>query len=832
MGGGPPHGHDNCAETESVMRLVPVTWGSPRACSEIVRPDWENMKYNLAARAARWSAAHWKTATFGWIALVAVTAIVGMSVGTNKLTEAEQGTGETATAQQLLSDAGFERPAGETVLVQSKTLEASDPRFQATVQSVTKELRAQPQVTNVRSPYQAGESGTIAKDGHAALVEFDMVGEADKAKDHVQPVLDAVAAVQSENPGFTIAQFGPASAAHALSTTVGEDFQHAEQLSLPIIFVILLVAFGAFVAAGLPLLLGFSAVLGAIGISALISHLVPATDTTASVILLMGMAVGVDYALFYLKREREERAGGHQGRSALQRAAATSGQAVLISGATVMIAMAGMILAGSNVFTSIGVGAMVVVFVAMVGSLTVLPALLAKLDNRVDRGLVAVLAATLARLVRFIGRQPRLLERLKTRRTLLQRLKGDRLQSRLWGLALRPAMRFPAATAVASAALLLVLASPVLDMHTRFSSFADLPKDMQIVQSYDATRQAFPGAPSPAQVVVKAPDIGAPQVQAGITALKREALASGVMHEPIEVAVNPDKTVARVAIPLAGDGTNATSTNALKVLRGQVIPATIGAVSGTQVAVTGDAAATYDFNETMNAHAPLVFAFVLGLAFLLLLLTFRSIVVPLTAIVLNLLSVGAAYGVLVWIFQEGHLEGLLGFHSNGAVVAWLPLFLFAVLFGLSMDYHVFILSRIKELVDRGIPSGMAVERGIRSTASTVTSAAVVMIAVFAIFASLSTLDMKQLGVGLAVAVLIDATIIRGVLLPATMKLLGRWNWYLPEWLQWLPRLNVEPELPAPPPAAVSERKIPAADRHPRRPGHAPTLEPSAGRAPD
>jgi RND superfamily putative drug exporter len=252
--------------------------------------------------------------------------------------------------------------------------------------------------------------------------------------------------------------------------------------------------------------------------------------------------------------------------------------------------------------------------------------------------------------------------------------------------------------------------------------------------------------------------------------------------------------VARVAVPLAGDGSNSASTNALEKLRGQVIPATVGAVSGTQVAVTGDTAATVDFNQTVKSHAPLVFAFVLGLAFLLLLLTFRSIVIPLKAILLNLLSVGAAYGVLVWIFQQGHLEGLLGFHSNGAIVTWLPLFLFAVLFGLSMDYHVFILTRIKELVGRGMSTEQAVERGIRRTASTVTSAAVVMIAVFAIFASLSTLDMKQLGVGLAVAVLIDATIIRGLLLPATMKLLGRWNWYLPSWLEWLPRVSVEPEL--------------------------------------
>jgi RND superfamily putative drug exporter len=461
------------------------------------------------------------------------------------------------------------------------------------------------------------------------------------------------------------------------------------------------------------------------------------------------------------------------------------------------------------------------VFLAMIGSVTVLPALLGKLGKRVDRGLLAVAAAGLARLTRLLGREPARLARLKERRTLLERLKGERQESRLWGFVLRPAMRLPALTAIVSAGLLVVLALPGLGMHTRFSSFADLPKDMKVVQSYEAIRQAFPGTPAPAQVVVKADDVTSPQVQAGITQLKRQALASGVMHEPIETTVSADKTVARVAVPLAGDGSNSVSTNALKELRGQVIPTTLGAVSGTQVAVTGDTAATADFNQTVKSHAPLVFGFVLGLAFLLLLLTFRSIVIPLKAILLNLLSVGAAYGVLVWIFQEGHLDGLLGFHSNGAIVTWLPLFLFAVLFGLSMDYHVFILTRIKELVGRGMPTDQAVERGIRRTASTVTSAAVVMIAVFGIFASLSTLDMKQLGVGLAVAVLIDATIIRGLLLPATMKLLGRWNWYLPSWLEWLPRVSVEPELVAWPQSEPAPRSSGAA-----RPEHRPLHEPA------
>jgi uncharacterized membrane protein YdfJ with MMPL/SSD domain len=342
---------------------------------------------------------------------------------------------------------------------------------------------------------------------------------------------------------------------------------------------------------------------------------------------------------------------------------------------------------------------------------------------------------------------------------------------------------------------LIILALPVFSMHTKLLGFTDLPKDIQIVRTYDRIQAAFPGSAMPAHLVVKAPNVTAPRFQAAYRAFVRRALASGEVTRPITVSVNPQHTVARVDFPLAGNGTDAAAVRALKTLRERVIPPVLKTLpKSTEVAVTGMTAATYDFNQTMKRRAPLVFAFVLGLAFLLLLLTFRSIVIPLKAILLNLLSVGAAFGLLVWIFQDGHLEGLLNFHSNGAVVTWLPLFLFTVLFGLSMDYHVFILSRVKELVDHGVPTVEAVERAIRSTASTVTSAAAVMVAVFAIFASLRSLDIKQLGVGLAVAVLLDATLIRGVLLPAAMKLLGPWNWYLPRWLGWVPRLNVEAEL--------------------------------------
>jgi RND superfamily putative drug exporter len=746
------------------------------------------MKLNITARAAQWSAAHWKTATLAWLALVVAAVAVGTMTGAVNLTNSENGTGESARAQAILLSSGFQHPAGESVLVQSKTHRvATDPVFATTLATVVSRLKAQPQVTNVRRTQ-------TSKDGHSVLVEFDLRGDAETADARVQPVLDTVAALQLASPGYTIAQFGGASVNHQVSEAIGKDVANAEKLSLPITFLILLIVFGAFVAAGLPVLLAMSAVLAAIGFDSLVSHLVHTTDAAASVIVLIGMAVGVDYSLFYVKREREERRRGH-GDDALIRAAGTSGMAVLVSGGTVMIAMAGMLISGSKIFTALGIAAMLVVAIAVTGSLTVLPALLGKLGDRIDRGVLSVLAATAHRLLRMVGIKSNALARLRDRRTLLQRAKGDSETSRLWDRVLRPVLRYPWLAAGFATWLLVVMALPALSIHTKMPGLNDLPKSIPVVSAYAKIDKTFPGSQVPATVVVQARDVSAAPVKQAIAQLRKEAVATGLLSEPATVAVNANHTVARIDIPLRGNGYDASSNRAIAALRNSVLPDTIGRIPGVQHAVTGETAGNADFNATIKQRFPYVFAFVLGLAFLLLLATFRSIVVPLTAIALNLLSVAASYGVLVWIFQQGHLEGLLGFQSNGGIVTWLPLFLFAVLFALSMDYHVFIVSRIKELVDRGHSTEDAVTEGIRTTASTVTSAAAVMVAVFAVFASLSSLDMKQMGVGLAVAVLLDATIIRGVLLPSTMKLLGRWNWYLPRTLGWLPHWSLEPTRP-------------------------------------
>jgi uncharacterized membrane protein YdfJ with MMPL/SSD domain len=736
---------------------------------------------NLAARAGRWSADNWKKAFFGWLVFAVVALVIGMATGHKQIADSDSASGEAAKAQRILEQAGFKAPATESVLVQSKDATISDPKLRAAVSSVVQTVSRQSEVTNIQNPLAMKDGGgLISTDRHSALVQFDVKGDMDKAKSKIQPVMDAVAGVQKANPGVRVEEFGMASAMHVLDQTVGKDFKKAEKLTLPITLLILLVAFGALVAAGLPVLLAFSAVLASIGLYSLFTNLVPGDfTTTQSVILLIGMAVGVDYSLFYLRREREERHAGRTPREALLRTAATSGQAVLVSGATVLVAMAGMFLAGNKIFTSIAIGTMLVVLASVVGSVTVLAALLAKLGDRVDKGRIPL-----------IGRR-----------------KHDAGTSRVWGSVLDLVLRRPVVSVVVSAAALVAATVPVLGMHTKLPSFTDLPHSLSIVSTYERIQQAFPGSQTPAVMVVKGDNVTTPQYQRAYAQFKQRARATGLLYPPFHVAVSPDKTVARVDFSIAGSGDDRRSIAALNALRDDVIPPVAKTLPDVQVAVTGETAGTKDFNDQMKSRMPYVFAFVLGLAFLLLLMTFRSIVIPIKSILLNLLSVGSAYGILVLVFQHHWAEGILGFNSNGAITSWLPLFLFVVLFGLSMDYHVFILSRVKELVDRGMKTEHAVSYGIRQTAGTVTSAAIVMVAVFAIFATLRTIDMKQMGVGLAVAVLIDATIIRAVLLPAAMKLLGDWNWYLPPWLEWLPSLSAEgapakeaPEAPALPAA--------------------------------
>ncbi len=548
--------------------------------------------------------------------------------------------------------------------------------------------------------------------------------------------------------------------------------------SLPITLLVLIFAFGALIAAGLPLLLGLTAVAATIGLVALPSHLIPMDQNVSVVVMLIGLAVGVDYSMFYLKREREERRAGKDDRAALEAAAATSGRAVLISGLTVIVAMAGLLFTGDPTFMSFGMATMIVVGVAVLGSLTVLPALLSKLGATVDKPRIP-----------FLGRR---------------RSHRPAAESRFWNAVLGTVLRHPGIAALSATAALVALALPALHMHTVTPGPETFPKSIPVMKVYDQMQRSFPGGSIPAVVMVKAPSIS-PAVRTQIANLRRQAVATGEFNEPTSVTVNSRNTIATVSLPIAGNGTDAASNHALQTLRRDVIPTTVGTLPGSDIGVAGTTAGSFDFNVQMKHAAPYVFAFVLGLAFILMLLTFRSIVIAAKSIVLNLLSVAAAYGVLVLVFQHGVGKGLLGFtDAGGGVVAYLPIFLFVILFGLSMDYHVFILSRIREGHNQGMSTDDAVAYGIKTTASVVTSAALVMVGVFSIFGTLSFLFLKEFGVGLAASVLIDATLVRAVLLPAAMKLLGERNWYLPQWLEWLPRLDEQK-----PPSAPEAEPTPA-----------------------
>ncbi|HEX5783002.1 MAG TPA: MMPL family transporter [Solirubrobacteraceae bacterium] len=711
---------------------------------------------NLAARIGKWSAHHRRKAILGWIAFVVVAVVVGGKVGQDDLDDSATGSGESKRGDMIVAAAGFPDRSGEQVLVQSA--KAGDPLLAAAAGDVASRLERIDGVTDVDAPLRSA-------DGRSVLVNFALEGTEEQTEKLVERPLAAVAAVREAHPGVRVEQFGEVSAMKAITAQDAKDGKRAELISGVLMLIILLAAFGAVVAAGLPLVLGASAVAATVGLLGPVSRLYALPADVADLVVIIGLAVGVDYAMFYSRRVMEERDRGRSVEEAVEVAAATSGRAVLVSGMTVLTAMAGLLFAGNPIFVGFGVGTMLVVAVAVLGSLTVLPAMLAFLGHKnwLEKGRVP-----------FITKRR-------------HRAKGE---SRVWGAVLTRVLRRPLLSTVIAGGLLVALCVPALGIQFEDPGFDGYSRSQPIIQTYDRVQAAFPAGAVPITTVIKADDVTAAPVRAAIERLHDRALASGRLSEPSHVDISPDKTVAVVTLAVEGGGTDAASERSLEVLRSEVVPATVGRLPGAEVAVTGVTAGSKDFIDAMTARAPLVFAFVLGLAFLLLLVTFRSIVVPIKAIVLNLLSVGAAYGILVLVFQDGHGERLLDFQSVGGIAPWIPLFLFVILFGLSMDYHVFILSRVREAVDRGMSNDDAVSYGLRSTAGVVTSAALVMVAVFGSFALGSDQLAKQIGVGLAAAILIDATIIRAVLLPATMKLLGERNWYLPKRLGWLPKLEL------------------------------------------
>ena len=715
----------------------------------------------VVERIACWSARRRKTAVCVWLAFVIGAFIAGQFVTSAGVQQYDPG--QAGRGEQVLTSLGVVTPPAESVLIEAR---AGARRLEARAASevrnaagqVERALLAIPRAAaDVRAPFGRHGRGLISRNGLAALVTFEVAGPNATADATVLSDLAVVHRVQVDHPGLLVREAGSASTDRVASALLGHDFRQTEWTSIPLTLILLLAVFGALIAAGIPLLLAGTAVVAAVSLLTIAGQWLPVGAGASEIVLVIGMAVGVDYSLFYLRREREERAAGHGRLEAVRIAAATSGRAIVVSGITVMISLAGMFLTGIDVFTGLAFGTIMVVGVTVLGSLTFLPALLSWLGSWADRGRLP-----------FVGR----------RRTCPG-------ASRMWAGLARRVVRRPLLYGGIAAAAMLALSAPALGMRIGSPSM-DLPNNLGVVRVLDDIQHQFPGKPAPAEVVITGTGLHSPAMQRAMAELRSRATPAGPIRGPISADFVAGGRALVVQVPLAGDGANAASDNALLTLQDKVLPATVGRVAGASFAVTGDTAASYDFSSTLDSRTPFVFIGVALLAFVLLMAAFRSVTVPLVSIGLNLLSVGGAYGVVTLIFQDGHLQSLLGFSSFGALVPWVPLFTFVLLFGLSMDYHVFILSRIRELRTGGSACTDAIVKGIGSSAGVVTSAAVVMVAVFSIFATLSLIDVKMLGVGLAVAVLIDATVIRGVVLPACLALLGERAWYLPSWLAWLP----------------------------------------------
>jgi uncharacterized membrane protein YdfJ with MMPL/SSD domain len=704
------------------------------------------------ATIGRWSTRHPWRAIVAWLAFVAVAVAAMVATGTETL---ENGAvGESARGYQMLDANNLWPPPREIAYLHSTTLTVEDPAFRAAVTDVVRRLGSQD--VQLTTPLQ--DPRLVSRDRHSALVVASLTGA------YADQVRNTILAAAPAHLGLTIEETGDITASDARDRSINDDLQRAEILSVPVTLLVLLFAFGAAVAASVPVLLALTAVAAAFGLLGPISQAIPIDDSVRTVLVLIGMAVGVDYALFYVMRSREERRRGRPPHEALERTIRTSGRTVILSGTTVIIAMAAMFLIGAKVFNSLAAATISVVACAVAGSVTVLPGVLELLGNRIDRGRIP----------------------------FLPHLRTDQTHSRFWTVVIDRVLKRPVLSCVLSAGLLVALALPALGLKvSKPGDNALSPQSIPELRALVDIRREFPGGAETAKIVATVPTAGAAALRRQGRRLEQLALGRGIGHGPVLATSNDDGTAAALFLPLTGSGNNKASRRSILILRDELIPRTIDTIPGVRTAVTGDVAEDVDFTRQLKHGLPFVLVFVLLLAFVLLLVAFRSIVVPLKAIVLNLLSVGASYGVLVLVFQHHWAEPLLGFTSNGAIISWLPLFLFVVLFGLSMDYHVFILSRVREGVDSGMKSDEAVRYGITATAGVVTSAALVMFAVFSIFGSLSSLDVKQAGVGLAAAVLIDATIVRAVLLPASMKLLGEWNWYLPRTLEWLPRAETK-----------------------------------------
>ncbi len=689
---------------------------------------------------ARWSARHPWRAIGLWTVIVMAALALTATVPTQTSSFSDYRVGESGRAAELIENAGLAADPQESVLITARSGRLDEAAATAAATDVSAALGRLGPVKDVADP-------VWSPDRDALLVPVSMRGTPDDVSEHVERLIDATAATQRDHRGVTIRQAGEASLDAGINEQVGSDLAKGETLSLPITFAILLVGFGALIAAGIPVLLAFSSVMIALGIYGPISHLVPDEGTVSSVVLLMGMAVGVDYSLFYLRREREERQRGHSTIDAIEIAARTSGHAVIVSGAAVVLAMSGLFLMGEATFAGLAIGSILVVSIAVLGSVTVLPALLAKLGRWVDRPRVPLLW----RLNRRIG------------------------SGGISGRLLAPVLARPRTAAIVTGVVLVGVTLPAFAMKTADGTLDTLPQQIPAVQAYQDVQRSFPSEHPPIDIVVHASS------DADARASLDEVAAASGLETSGPLQVGDDGRTAVLSLVTAHAEGDARNDATVERLRDTVVPRAASDRTGATWAVGGPVAETIDVNAQPN-RLPWVIAFVLVLTLVVMGWTFRSVVIAALTTVLNLLSVGTAFGVMVLVFQNSWADDLLDYTSQGFIVEWVPVFCFVVLVGLSMDYHVFVLSRVREAVTAGVPFPEAVRSGIRDTAGVVTSAAAVMVSVFAVFAMLSMVEMKQMGVGLSVAILVDATLIRLVLLPALLLLLER-----PLTRAWAPR---------------------------------------------
>jgi RND superfamily putative drug exporter len=729
------------------------------------------MEHNpgFTGRITRFAALHpWRTLG-AWVLLVVVA--FGVS-GAMKATSQTDTVGTEATKSHDLIKERLraETPPEEFIIVESATTTANDPAFGSFVDSLVTDLQAVKEVDSVAS-YRNGGEGLVSADGHTALVTATLTGDKEDAADTAKPVVAVIDAADGSD-GFRVTTVGFGSVEGEITSELEKTLKQGELIGIAVALVVLIIVFGAVVAAGVPIIVALLSIFVAIGATALVSNAVEMSDFVTFIITMIGLAVGIDYSLFIVQRYREERARGRAKIEAISMAGATASRTVFFSGMAVAIALAGMLIVPDPVFRSFAVGAILVVAVTVLAAMTLLPAVLSLLGDRINWLSLP-----------FIGKRGE--------------IKGS---GGLWGLTTRAVTVHPVLSVAVSGGLLVALALPVFSINLGSVGISTLPDASDPRHAFDVLNEDFSSGVLTADIVVDASDINTSGVQDGIDKLI-VALDSDEFFGASTVEKNESGDLALITTAMPGDFSSDASKAALERLRGDYIPAAFDG-DAAKVYVGGPTAETVDSVQVQKDYLPFVFAFVLGLSFLLLLVAFRSIVVPAKAVALNLLSVGAAYGILVLVFQEGIGTSLLGFQEAPVIESWLPLFLFAILFGLSMDYHVFLLSRIKERYDETTDNREAVAHGLRQTASIITGAALIMVAVFAGMASGDLVIFQQVGFGLAIAILIDATIIRMVLVPASMELLGDWNWYFPRWLEWVPDVRVERE-------PASARLVPA-----------------------